>query len=117
MQIQKSKNTADIRNIKYQKKGKEWRQSEWSKREEKLEGRKDDQKLRGDVNFEVFQDDRELVNQEEYNLTGNENCSGDNKLLWVATSQKLGGITLGEGDNTTEIQHQTTWEMKVMQMI
>ena len=61
----KSKNTADRRHLKYQREGKEGRQSESNKEEEKLQERKDEQKLKGDVNFEVFQGDRESLSQEE----------------------------------------------------
>ena len=61
----KSKNTADRRNLKYQREGKEGRQSESNKGEEKLQERKDEQRLKGDVNFEVFQGNRESLSQEE----------------------------------------------------
>ena len=52
--IQKIMNTTERRNLRYQRKSRKGKQSEVNKEGENAEKRKEKQKLKGDVDFEVF---------------------------------------------------------------
>ena len=61
----------------------------WKNEGENLEKRKDEQKLKGDVDFEIFLDDRELFSEEDQHSTEKENFSEDVELL-SSISRKAG---------------------------
>ena len=61
----------------------------WKKEGEKLKKGKDEQKLKGDVDFEILLDGRELFSEEEQYLKEKENFSEDDELL-SSLSRKVG---------------------------
>ena len=79
--IQESMNTTERRNVRYQRKSRKGKQNEVNKEEENAEKRKKKKKLKEGVDFEVFQDERKLLSEEEQHLGEKGNCFEDENLF------------------------------------